>query len=361
MDKDVKVSIITVTRNAVSTIEQTISSVLNQTYQNVEYIIVDGMSTDGTWEKLCGYRNSIDTLVHEKDKGLYDAMNKGISLATGDIVGIINGDDWYEKDAVENVVREFTDNVDLIYGNLNIIDQMGNIDTVAEYHDIEEIWYRMPVSHPTVFVRKRVYNENGKFNLDYDIAADYELMLRFYTAGVKFKNVDKILANFRIGGLSTKKFIECANEVKKISMLYMNQCPDKNKLKYIDIEYNNAMCQAAYELDNKIFKENINKAFHAQIDNICIFGAGRLGRKFAKKLKECSIPCRYFIDNDPQKQGTTIAGIEVIPPGQLKCMECNIIIALADVYDEVQEELEQIDNPKLYWIQVFELVRSVIV
>lgn len=154
MCDEMKVSVITVTYNTTETIEQTITSVLEQSYKNIEYIIVDGMSTDGTWEKICKYKDQIHKIIHEKDKGLYDAMNKGISLATGDIIGIINGDDWYETDSVENVVNAFHKNIDVIYGNMRMIGCEGIAEQICDYVDIRDIWYSM-IPHPTVFVRKR--------------------------------------------------------------------------------------------------------------------------------------------------------------------------------------------------------------
>ena len=137
MRNEMKVSIITVTYNVIETIEQTINSVLNQSYENIEYIIVDGMSTDGTWEKICQYKNRINSLVHEQDRGLYDALNKGILLATGEIVGIINGDD-----AIEYMLAGATA---VSIGSGNFVDPETSIKTIEgienymRKHNIEDI------------------------------------------------------------------------------------------------------------------------------------------------------------------------------------------------------------------------------
>lgn len=351
----VKVSIITVTFNVVNTIEQTINSVLNQTYDNIEYIVVDGMSTDGTWEKICQYKDRISVLVHEKDKGLYDAMNKGIARATGDIIGIVNGDDWYEIDAVETVVNNFSDNIDVIYARMNTIGNNGNVSQVSGYDDINDIWYKM-IHHSTVFVKTSVYDKYGTFNLDYPIVADYEMIFRFYLAGVRFKYIDKVITNFRRGGLTTKRQFACAKEVKKISMRYLDRCPEKDKyLHLIDDSYNRVKLVATYKQDNESFQRMLDLLFAPKVEGVCIFGAGTWGKRCAEKIKECGILCDYFIDNDLNKAGSIIDGVEVISSERLENMECNIIIALADGYVEICNQLNAMGNPKLHWIRMFDL------
>lgn len=358
--ENTKVSIITVTYNAVNTIEQTINSVLNQIYDNIEYIIVDGMSTDGTWEKICKYKDRISVLVHEKDKGLYDAMNKGIAQATGDIIGIVNGDDWYERDALVNVVSNFQDDTDILYARMNIIGYDGTVQMISSPDKIDDIWYCM-IPHPTVFVRKRIYDKYGTFDLNYPIVADYEMIFRFYLAGAKFKYIDKVVTNFRRGGLTTKRQFACAKEVKEISMLYFDRCPEKDKyLQLINNAYNRAKLIATDEQNNERFKKMLDLMFTCEVDNVCIFGAGAWGKKCAEKLKKCNILCNYFIDNNLSKIGTIIDDIEVISVEQLKKMECNIIIALADGYDDISDQLNKIGNPKLHWIRMFDLYEDIL-
>lgn len=355
MKNEMKVSIITVTYNAAETIEKTITSVLVQSYKNIEYIIVDGISTDGTWEKICKYKNQIHKIIHERDNGLYDAMNKGISLATGDIIGIINGDDWYETDAVENVVNAFRNNVDVIYGDMRMIGDNDNTGQICDYVDMSDIWYSM-IPHPTVFVRKHIYNKFGIFNLNYPIASDYELILRFYTKGVRFQYINKVLANFRRGGLTTDKWFECAREVKEVSMTYIEQCPEKDKyIKKVIERYNNMCMRAAYEQSDEVFKKNLDKVFHNKNNIFCIFGAGIWGNRCARKLKNCGIEEFYFIDNDLKKQGKRIDGHEILSPNRLQEMKCNLIIAVSSGYDEISRQIEESGNNGIQWIAMFEL------
>jgi glycosyltransferase involved in cell wall biosynthesis len=204
-----KVSIITVSYNSQSTIEQTILSVLEQTYQNIEYIIIDGASTDGTQQIIQQYRHKIEIVVSEKDKGIYDAMNKGISLATGDIIGILNSDDMYANtNAIQDVVNKLTEtNAPALYADLVYVDK-NNSEKIKRYWKSGPFkrskfkWGWMP-PHPTVFIRKEFYQKFGLFNLSLKSAADYELMLRFfYKENLVLAYLPQVITKMRTGGES---------------------------------------------------------------------------------------------------------------------------------------------------------------
>lgn len=205
-----KISIITATYNSATTVADTIESVANQTYNNIEHLIIDGLSKDNTLEVV---KNSNHTgpVFSEKDKGIYDAMNKGIAKATGDIIGILNSDDFYaSNDIIEQVAHLFaTTNCDLLYGDLYFIDQ-DNIKKVKRKwisgnYKLKDFIYGWMPPHPTFFVRKEVYEKYGVFNMDLGSAADYELMLRFmYKHQLKTSYLNKVMVLFRIGGASTK-------------------------------------------------------------------------------------------------------------------------------------------------------------
>jgi glycosyltransferase involved in cell wall biosynthesis len=181
----VKVSIITVTYNSAATLEQTILSVINQNYKDLEYIIVDGCSTDETLNIISKYKSSIAKVISEKDKGLYDAMNKGIAMASGDIIGILHSDDFYIHDKViENYVNVFLEKkceavyADLYYVGKNDTDKIIRKWKSGVYKENAFLNGWMP-PHPTFFVKRDVYERYGKFNTELKSAADYELMLRF--------------------------------------------------------------------------------------------------------------------------------------------------------------------------------------
>lgn len=194
------VSVITVVYNSVNTIEQTILSVINQTYSNIEYIIVDGGSTDGTLDIIRKYEDKIAYWVSESDKGIYDAMNKGISFATGRLIGIINSDDWYELYTVEEVVKAYVDDSSVIYGLMRYIKDEEVSGVYTAYP--KSISQKM-IPHPTCFVPKAIYDRYGTYDLSYHSCADYHLILRLYKAGVNFITLEVILANFRLGGFSS--------------------------------------------------------------------------------------------------------------------------------------------------------------
>lgn len=208
-----KISIITVTYNSSATIKDTLESVNEQDHPDVEHIIVDGLSTDGTLKIVSGYTH-VAKVVSEKDKGIYDAMNKGIHAATGDIVGILNSDDFYEgKDVLSRVAAVFNEkNCDALYGDLQYVEKLNLVKVArhwkaGNYSKDSFKWGWMP-PHPTFFVKKSVYEKLGMFNLDMKTAADYELMLRFihrYQISVEY--IPNVLVRMRTGGVSNKNII----------------------------------------------------------------------------------------------------------------------------------------------------------
>ena len=202
------VSIITVTLNSEKYLEDTIKSVINQTYPNIEYIIIDGGSTDKTIDIIKKHEKYISKWISEPDEGIYEAMNKGINMCTGEIIGIINSDDWYEKDTVETIVYQAERNPDygVFHGNIVLTTIEGELFFCCKA-DLREkkIWTKMTVWHPTCFIRKSIYNEYGLFSVNYKIAGDYEFILRLKTKGIRFLHIDKVLANMRIGGISSNE------------------------------------------------------------------------------------------------------------------------------------------------------------
>lgn len=198
----IKVSIITPCFNSEATIEQTIRSVLYQTYENIEYVIIDGRSTDGTMEIIERYRPLFEgrmKVISEPDHGIYDAMNKGIRNCSGDLIGIINSDDFYEKDAVETVVSAMTEEkYQILYGMMRIFHGTEEIKvTMPKHENLEEEM----IAHPTCFVTREVYREFGMFDTKYRSCADHDFMLRMKeTKKVSFLPVYHILASFAEGG-----------------------------------------------------------------------------------------------------------------------------------------------------------------
>jgi glycosyltransferase len=205
---NLKISIITVTYNSSATIADTLKSIESQHYKNIEHIVVDGKSTDNTVEIIQSFPH-VSKWVSEKDAGLYDAMNKGLQMATGDIIGILNSDDVYaHENVLENVVKHFeSGEVDTLYGDLHYVNPNDLNKTVRVWRsgnfkrsNFNFGW--MP-PHPTFFVKREVYQEVGLFNLSLKSAADYELMLRIlYKYRFNAAYLPEVLVKMRAGGVS---------------------------------------------------------------------------------------------------------------------------------------------------------------
>ncbi|KQR72114.1 glycosyltransferase family 2 protein [Pedobacter sp. Leaf176] len=218
-----KISIITVVFNNEVTISTAIESVLNQTYKDVEYIIIDGKSTDNTLEIINKYALSISRIVSEPDGGIYDAMNKGIALATGEVIGILNSDDVYaDNNVLNNIMQEFNEpTIDLVYGNLVYVknDDLNQVvrkwQSESYYPNFFEDGHVPP--HPSLFLRKEVYAVVGTFNQKMRLAADYEFMLRLFKLhNFNSKYVDKLFVKMRLGGAtngSVKNIIDGNKEI----------------------------------------------------------------------------------------------------------------------------------------------------
>ena len=209
-----KISIITVVYNNKELIAACIESVLSQSYQYLEYIIIDGGSTDGTIDIIKSYGSKISKFISEKDEGIYDAMNKGILLATGDVIGFLNSDDLYShNNVVKSVMDIFKEKrIDSVFGDLIYVSKNDTQKIVRYWKScpykegaFSRGWYP---AHPTFFVRSDVYKNFGLFKLKYKIAADYELMLRFFEIyKISSEYLDQILVKMRLGGASNKNIM----------------------------------------------------------------------------------------------------------------------------------------------------------
>jgi glycosyltransferase involved in cell wall biosynthesis len=207
-----QITIITVCHNSVSTIADTLRSVASQSYINFEHIVIDGGSTDGTIEIIKKFEDKISVWVSEPDDGIYDAINKGIGMSNGDIIGILHSDDLYiDKHVISNVVQEFRNNVDSVYADLVYVER-NNLQNIVRYYDssifqISKFAYGWMPAHPTCFIKKNVYDKYGLYKTDYIIAADYELLVRFYAKHrVSYSYLPKVIVKMRSGGLSTRNF-----------------------------------------------------------------------------------------------------------------------------------------------------------
>ena len=286
-----KISIITVCYNSSSTIKDTLESVLQQTYTNYEYLIIDGNSGDSTLNIVNSYKDKFKdklVVVSEKDRGLYDAMNKGIKLATGDIIGIINSDDILAHENVFKNVAENIENNDGIYSNLLMLD--GNLNKpyrlLKSKKVSKHLGWHMP--HPTLYLKKEVYEEYGSFNTNYRIAADLDFMLRIINDNLKLKYYDDYFVYMRSGGASTnglngyyKNFKDSYNVLKK------------NKRKFPFITNCVRIVQTFSERVMILNKKEIFRAMHLsdkpkliQINTVCNGSTGKIMGDIAREANK---------------------------------------------------------------------------
>lgn len=203
-----KISVITVCYNAAETIADTIQSIRSQSHPNIEYIVVDGGSTDETLAIIEQNRDAVSVLLTGPDDGMYDAANKGISAASGEIIGMLNADDFYaDNDVLRDVANSLADGSDAVYGDLHYVDrerpQLIKRNWVSGAYDRKRFLFGWMPPHPTFFIRKSAYERFGEFRLDFGSAADYELMLRMlYKHSLQPAYIDRVLVKMRVGGKS---------------------------------------------------------------------------------------------------------------------------------------------------------------
>ena len=208
-----KVSVITVTYNNANTLAHTMQSVLAQTYANIEYIVIDGGSTDNTLQVIEQYKPLFGErliYVSEPDNGIYDAMNKGIKLSSGDVIGILNSDDFFtSNNVIETLVSSFDNDIEAIYGDIHFVNP-NNLNKTTRYYSgkLFRPWlvkYGCMPPHPSFYVRKSIYERFGNYNTNYKIASDFELIARLcYIHNIKTRYISVDMVTMRMGGISTK-------------------------------------------------------------------------------------------------------------------------------------------------------------
>lgn len=353
---DMKASIITPCLNSEKTIRDTIESVLGQTYDNIEYIIVDGGSTDRTIEIIEEYATAFQgrlRYISEKDNGIYDAMNKGINLACGDVVGIINSDDWYEPEAVESAVQCLQETgADVVYGEIWMIDENGQ----REYHTSCSVF----PPHPSTFIRRESYQKYGMFDTGYQIAADRDFLLRLMAENVRFVRIDRILADFRKTGISNARSLLCAREAHEINLKYLGKCPG-NYLNKVDIEetYDRVRLLYVSHIGPQAIREVLGR-YYIVSEGVMIFGVGNCGVELETVFEKCDVPVLFFVDNDEKKWGLESRGIKICSPEILRHCSGHVIITVSKHEEHISSQLQDYANPSLSWSELREIRRSVL-
>lgn len=223
-----RVSVITISYNSVKTIEDTILSVLSQSYYNIEYLIIDGDSSDGTQEIISKFTSKLSVVVSEPDRGLYDAMNKGIALATGDLILMLNSDDiFYNKYVIQNIVDfHSVRNIDCSVGNIVQVSKFGEVR--RKYHSRNWTPKKLKIGlmppHPSIVLKRELFAKYGNYNLNFKIAADYELLIRYFIIHqISWEYSGITTTSMSIGGLSSSgigSYLVISNEI--VRALNMN-------------------------------------------------------------------------------------------------------------------------------------------
>ena len=234
------ISVITVVFNGAKTIEDTIESVKKQSYDNVEHIIIDGGSIDGTVEILRKHNKFIGKWISEKDEGIYDAMNKGIKLSSGDIIGILNSDDFF---ASENIIDKIADvfiktSVDAVYGDLEYVDSKDTTKVIRYWKSskfkvgsFKRGWHP---PHPSLFIKKDIYNKYGNFDTNMKVSADFELMLRFFeNHRISVHYLHEVIVKMRIGGESNRSIENRLTGTKSIMKAFQKNNISINKVEFL--------------------------------------------------------------------------------------------------------------------------------
>ena len=359
-----KVSIITVCLNSVATIEQTIQSVLSQTYKNIEYIVIDGASCDGTCEIIEKYKQKITYYVSEQDHGIYSAMNKGLRHITGDIVGIINSDDWYAEDTIEKVVNTFKQSsCQLVHGKLAV--QYGkNKYRIIEERALSDIYLGMVISHPTVFIKKDVYQKYGLFDEQYKSAADYELMLRFFTKGISIVYIPDVLAYFRQGGYSQKNKQLSIEETHTIAQNYIKMLDKDNKEYQLNEEEQYKQRLYRYQIEKKIDdldeREKQELLYKLNLSGrVVIFGTGSYGMVCYELLQNLSFDFEAWVDNASSKQGDKLLGKSIFSPKVLVKEKVKWIIASKNYEREMINELVDLGITPDNYVTLYDLEKVI--
>lgn len=355
-----KFSIVTVCLNSEKTIRQTIESVVHQQYENIEYIIIDGGSTDGTVDIIKEYSDKIAFWVSEKDNGLYDAMNKGIEKATGDVISLLNSDDWYEPDILGKVKGYFeTYKVEMVCGSIrNILDDEEFGLTTSKYN-LERLHLRVQCMPPALFCKKLVYDQIGLFNTEFKITSDFEWEMKVWLKKVPCYNATDIFTNFRLTGTSGKKKYLAMLENYEIAKRYLTP-------KYqaeVDAFYCDRLESCFYEQNFEEQFKDIDKTMLLNLfgdDRFYIWGAGIQGALCLHTMEKLSLKCVGFVDNDKRKWNGKIKEYRMYEPLKLD-RNVKICIAAREYNTQIKEQLRELGYPSDRYVEFSEIMKQAVI
>jgi len=347
-----KISVITVCLNSVKTIERAIRSVQNQQYDDLEYIIIDGGSTDGTVEVIKQYEEFVSYWISEKDEGLYDAMNKGIAKATGEIIAFLNSDDWYEKNVLVKVSSYYEKyNPMILTGRVNIL-QKGKWEKYVNIweNDKENIRMAMIYQQPATFTHREIFDRLGGFNTSYKIGGDFEWMLRVYDAGTEIMFVEDVFTNFSPMGISSRKADQTVREAREIALDALEKCERYDSLQKAEWreKINSLYDKEQAMADVKMSIRNQRLTDYPQLKSsmleyfteksYVVWGTGIIGEDMYRLLMQLGLDAEFFVDRKADSNALTFHGRNVLSPQKLT-QHYKIIVASQDYENEIVDEL----------------------
>lgn len=361
-----KISIITASFNSERYIEDTIKSVIRQNYGNIEYIIIDGASKDKTLDIINRYKNKIDIIVSEQDEGIYDAYNKGVSLASGDILYFLNTDDYlYDENVISIVAEVFRQKQDvcIVYGNVVVIDERtGFRHTAGRKMELKDFGRGMMATHQSIFTKKKMFDKYGFFDRTFRICSDFDFITKCFKNDEKnILYINETVAVYREGGISNdpryKKLLDM--ELNCIVYKHFNKMISMDETQ---LEDNNGLYRIWLDmllLQDKGISSSLNKR---QTSKVAIFGTRKTGIYLLKDLHKEGFDVLVFLDNNANMQGVEVEGVKVVSPDWLKenagCIDA-VIVSIEKAYDaDVFMQLRELTGGKVYLTSWKDLVKK---
>jgi len=359
-----KITIITACYNSEKTIEQTIQSVLNQTYDNIEYIVIDGASTDGTMEIVEKYRDRIDIIVSEEDDGVYDAFNKGIKVATGDFINFMNADDYFStSEIIEEIACHIEEHkgVLMIHGNVRAFDERtGHWHFRGGQLILDDFEKGKMCPHQSVFTHKKLFEEFKGFDLKYKILADVDFTIKcFKNYEEKIIYIPIEIACFRLGGLSNALRHE-KNMHTENAIIHFNQfgsIPDYSSKIIDDYETYHTNQNYRLWLERSLLNEKYTngKINSLKGQRIAVFGTKKNATYLYHDLKKSGIDIKFFLDNDERMQNQQLHKKPIISLEEINNKEISTIIISIERYNtaeiikqQLQQKFQDIDISTWY-------------
>lgn len=345
-----KISIITVVFNAKDYLENTIQNIVSLDYKNIEYIIIDGASSDGTVDIIKKYEQDISYWISEPDNGIYDAMNKGIQKATGDWVIFMNaGDSFYSSSIIDSFIKDVKKDTQLYNGAINFIDEENKTITNRPPHGLEKVWITIPCWHQASFIKTSLMKKY-KYSLEYKIAGDHDFYLKCYVNNKKFQFTNNTLANMIGGGLH-KQQAKLA-QIESIKII-ANYAPNID-LVYESVFYKNFSIKNPSS--NKLLFSRNFSLFYKQLEeiknnysNIVLYGYGTLGKNIEEILKD---KINYITDKNENisKETKKFTKIETLKNIDFDIVLISVLGREIDIIHSLEEQ-----NIDLKKIKIFEI------